>query len=268
MDRSRGGDGEIQDMDRSCILCTENLSAGYRGRAVVSDVNFSLQRGEIIALIGPNGTGKSTILKTVSGQLAPLSGTVYVGGKDLCMLTEKERARAMSLMMTERVNPELMTCSDVISLGRYPYTGITGRLDDHDREVIRQSMQMANVTELADRFFNEISDGQKQRVLLARAICQEPKVLIMDEPTSFLDIRYKLELLQVLRKLVKERNVAVLISIHEIELAEKAADAVICVRDGKAWLEKDVEAVFTEENIRKLFDISREQYRWLYGENR
>ena len=252
-------------MGGDVILQTKSLDVGYDSRAVVSHVELELHEGELITLIGPNGTGKSTILKTLSGQIPPVRGGVYLYGKDIRTLPEKEISRKMSLLMTERVDPELMTCGDVVSIGRYPYTGIMGRLSDHDREVIDEAMAMANVTELKDRFFTQISDGQNQRVLLARAICQEPRILIMDEPTSFLDIRHQLELLQILMKLVKEESVAAVVSLHEIELAHKVADTVICIKDGEAERGSTPEEVFEGENICRLFDISKDQYEWLYG---
>ena len=248
------------------ILYAESLDVGYEGKAVVREVSFGLHPGEIIALIGPNGTGKSTILKTLSGQIPPVGGSVFLKGKDIRTLPEKELSRTMSLLMTERVDPELMTCEDVISIGRYPYTGVMGRLSAHDREVVEEAMEMSHVLDLRNRFFSQISDGQKQRVLLARAICQEPEVLIMDEPTSFLDIRHKLELLQILLKLVREQKVAVMVSLHEIELARKVADRVMCVKEGKAEAGKTPAEVFSRDSICRLFDITGEQYQWLYDE--
>ena len=251
-------------MDGRCILNTENLDAGYDRSAVVSGVDLRLCRGEILALIGPNGGGKSTVLKTLSGQLPPVGGHVYLYGRELRSVPEKERARTISLLMTERVDPELMTAWDVVSIGRYPYTGVTGSLTDHDRGVIASSMRMANVLDLKDIYFSRLSDGQRQRVLLARAICQEPEVLIMDEPTSFLDIRHKLELLQILRSLVREQGVAVAVSLHEIELARRIADRVAGIRGGRAKEYESPEEAFRRENIMQLFGITGEQYAWLY----
>ena len=248
----------------SCILRTEKLDAGYNGRAVVCGVGLRLHKGEIMTLIGPNGGGKSTLLKTLSGQLPPVCGSVLLRGKDIRNMSGTELSRTMSLLMTERVDPELMTCEDVVSIGRYPYTGIMGNLSETDRDVVRTSMEMANVTSLKDRYFSRLSDGQRQRVLLARAICQEPEVLVMDEPTSYLDIRHKMELLQILERLVREKHVAAVVSLHETELAERIADTVVCVKDGRAETAGSTEEVFRRENIMQLFDITEEQDRWFY----
>ncbi len=248
------------------LVSAEDLCAGYDGKAVVSGLNLELRRGGITALIGPNGSGKSTILKTLAGQLPPVSGRVFLKGRGLGTMSEREIASVMSVMMTERVDPELMTCEDVVSVGRFPYTGFMGRLTAHDRDVIRQALETAHVFELKDRDFNRISDGQRQRVLLARAICQEPEVLIMDEPTGFLDIRHKLELLQVLMKMVRERGTAVLISMHEIELTRKFADTVICLKDGKAGPAMPPADALGRGAVCRLFDLDEDQYDWLYGE--
>ena len=252
-------------MDDRGILYTENLDIGYDGKAVVEGVCMDLHPGEIMALIGPNGTGKSTLLKTLSGQLPPVRGEVFLKGRELGKIPDREKAQTMSLLLTGRADPELMTCEEVVAIGRYPYTGIMGRLSEHDREIMDYAMRLANAQEWKDQYFHQISDGQKQRVLLARAICQEPEVLILDEPTSFLDIRHKLELLQILIRLAKEEQVAVVVSLHEIELAKKVADTVICIREGQAEKGRDPAEVFARASICRLFDLTEEQYRWMYG---
>ena len=133
--------------------------------------------------------------------------------------------------MTGWVEPELMRCEEVVESGRFPYTGRLGILSDYDHKQVAEAMELVHVTELADRNFNCISDGQRQRVMLARAICQEPDILVLDEPTSFLDIRHKLELLSILKDLVRQKNLAVILSLHELDLAQKISDFVVCIKD-------------------------------------
>ena len=140
-----------------------------------------------------------------------------------------EIARRMAVMMTERTQPELMTCFDVAAMGRYPHTGRFGTLSEADRKVVWHALDMVHAKELADRDFSRISDGQRQRILLARAICQQPQIILLDEPTSFLDIRHKMELLTILKTLVREKQVAVLMSMHELDLAQKVSDYIVCV---------------------------------------
>ena len=171
----------------------------------------------------------------------------------------------MSVLLTEHVRPELMTCWDVAAAGRYPYTGRLGLLSDEDRAKVDEALALVGADELADRDFSCISDGQRQRVLLARAICQEPEVIVLDEPTSFLDIRYKLELLTVLKQLVREKQVAVILSLHEIDLAQKLSDRLICVHNGRIERCGTPEQVFTGDYIRTLYDLERGTYNEQFG---
>ena len=191
-------------------LRTENLAAGYDGKAWIREISIHASRGEIVTLIGPNGAGKSTILKSIAGQLKPVGGVVSLDGRMMEQWPETEIARRMAVMMTERMQPELMTCFDVAAMGRYPHTGRFGILSETDRAIVREALAMVHAEELEDREFSRISDGQKQRILLARAICQQPQIILLDEPTSFLDIRHKMELLTILKTLVRKKQVAVL----------------------------------------------------------
>lgn len=186
-------------------IYTEQMTVGYGGKPLIRNVNLHLRRGEILTLIGPNGSGKSTILKSIIQQLSLLGGAVYLDGRSMARMSELEVAKRLSVLMTERIRPELMTCEDVVSTGRYPYTGRLGILTAEDRRIVRESMALVHSEDLADCDFSEISDGQRQRILLARALCQEPEVIVLDEPTSFLDIRHKLELLSTLKDMVRLR---------------------------------------------------------------
>ena len=237
------------------MIRTENLSVGYDRTPLIEDICLHLRPGQIMTLIGPNGSGKSTILKTVIGQLAPVRGTVFLDGRAMGALSPLEIAQKLAVLMTGRVRPELMTCWDVAAMGRCPYTGRLGILSAGDREKVREALSLVHGEELAPLPFAEISDGQRQRVMLARALCQEPEVIVLDEPTTFLDIRYKLELLSVLREMAQTRKLAVLLSLHELELAEKISDLVVCVHNGKIERIGPPEEIFTADYIRRLFDI-------------
>ena len=230
-------------------LRTEDLSVGYNGRELIRGIALSLRPGEIMTLIGPNGAGKSTILKSVIRQLALVRGTVCLDGRDMAGLREGDVARRMSVVMTSHISPELMTCFDVAATGRYPYTGRLGILTREDREKVAQCLELVHAAELADQDFSRISDGQRQRVLLARALCQEPEVLVLDEPTSFLDIRHKLELLAILKDMVRRRRLAVLMSLHELDLAQKISDQVVCVHGDKIERQGPPEEIFTPDYI-------------------
>ena len=247
------------------IIYTHDLSVGYEGQAVVKDVAFEVKAGEILTLVGPNGSGKSTLLKSIAKQLEIVSGTIYLENKSMADMKESDVAKIMSILMTERVRAELMTCRDIVSSGRYPYTGRLGILSDYDWKCVEDAMRLVQVWDLRDRPFRNISDGQSQRIMLARAICQEPELLIMDEPTSFLDISHKLELLAILKDLVKEKNLAVILSLHELDLAQKISDIVLCINHGMVERAGAPEDVFTSEYIRELYGIENGGYLYQFG---
>lgn len=244
---------------------TEHLAVGYGGVPLMRDVEIYVNRGEILTLIGPNGAGKSTILKSIIHQLEPVAGTVYLDGRPMARMKEREIARSMSVLMTERIRPELMTCADVVGTGRYPYTGHLGILSREDWKIVREAMELVHAEELADRSFDKISDGQRQRVLLARAICQEPEVIVLDEPTSFLDVRHKLELLAILKQLVREKQVAVIMSLHELDLAQRISDRVVCVSTNGVEAVGTPEEIFAGDRISRLYAISKGSFYAPYG---
>ncbi len=213
-----------------------------------------------MTLIGPNGSGKSTILRTICGHLRAHAGTVMIEGRNDSALTPNERARKMAVLLTDRLRPDRMTCREVVETGRYPYTGRFGLLSDTDRRAVEEAVGLVEMRDFADRDFTEVSDGQRQRVMLARAICQEPRVLILDEPTSFLDVYHKIAFLEILRRLTREKKPAVLMSMHELDMAEKISDYVMCVREGEIFRSGRPEEIFRPEVICELFGLSRELY--------
>ena len=252
-------------MNTAPILSTESLQVGYGKTVVVDGVDILAEAGEILCLIGPNGAGKSTILKTLIRELRPLKGTVILENTPLSELKEKELARKSAAVLTGRVRPERMTCAEIVEMGRYPYTGMLGILSEEDRKKVDEAIRIVGIEEIRHADFECISDGQRQRVMLARALCQEPKLLVMDEPTSFLDIRNKLEFMGILRRLVQENQLAVVLSLHELELAQKFADRVICVSEGKISAVGTPEEIFTGERIRELYSVEHGSYDPIFG---
>lgn len=224
----------MSENEKQYYFRAEQLSAGYGGEPLIRNIGFRLERGKILTLIGPNGSGKSTILRSIAGQLKKSGGAVFLKGRNTDFISRRELAEEMAAVLTERVRPELMTCAEMAAAGRYPYTGRLGILSQDDRKKVREALRAVDMEDYADREFRSVSDGQQQRVLLARVICQEPELIILDEPTSYLDIRYKLELFQILRGLVERRGVTVIMSLHELELAQKVSDYILCVRNGRA----------------------------------
>jgi len=246
-------------------LNTGDLAVGYQGKPLIRNINIGICKGDVVTLIGPNGAGKSTILKSIARQLETVAGTVCIDGRDLHRMTYKEFARRMAVVLTDRVRPELMTCRDIVETGRYPYTGNMGILGDADRRKAEDALQSVRAEEFADRDFSEISDGQRQRILLARALCQEPEIIVLDEPTSFLDIRYKLELLSILRDMAKKKGITVIMSLHEIELAEKVSDRILCVSGETISHYGDPQEIFREDIINELYGIRNGSFDPLLG---
>ncbi len=248
------------------FLCeTQDLAIGYGKTPLAENIALGAKSGQILTLIGPNGAGKSTLLKTLAGQLAPLGGTVLLDGQDLTAYTGPDRARKLALMLPHTRRTELTTCFEFAAAGRIPYTGRLGILSPADRQAVQHALEVAGAAHLADRDFNCISDGQRQRVLLARAICQQPQVLLLDEPTSFLDIKGKIELLTILQKLAHEDGLAVIVSLHELDMAQKVSDAVVCVFPDHVSGVLTADEAFAPENIRALYRLSEEQYTALFG---
>lgn len=244
---------------------TADLSVGYNGRTLIHDIGISLRAGDILTLIGPNGSGKSTILKSVTKHLAMIAGDAYIADASVTSMSYKELSQKLAVVLTERIKGELLTCYDVVATGRYPYTNTLGLLSPEDHEKVRGAMERVHALELAEKDFTAISDGQRQRVLLARAICQEPEIIVLDEPTSFLDIRHKLELLSILRSMAKEKGITVVMSLHEIDLAQKVSDKVMCVHGDHISNFGTPEEIFTEEIIGELYGITPGTYNTAYG---
>ena len=243
----------------------DSLTVGYNGVPLISDITLSLAKGEIMTLIGPNGAGKSTILKSITRHLAAISGTVYLDGKNMQLIKGADVAKQLAVVLTERIHPELMTCFEFVSAGRYPYTGSFGLLTDHDREVVNKALEKVNALDIADKDISRISDGQRQRILLARAICQEPEVIVLDEPTSFLDIKHKIELLGILSDMAKNSGISVVMSLHEIDLAQRISDSIVCVKGDHIAAYGTPEEIFSDDIIKNLYDIETGSFNALLG---
>lgn len=246
-------------------LKIQGMTVGYHGKPLICDICTEIKQGEILTLIGPNGAGKSTILKSITRHLKMLHGKVLIAEKNISKMTNTEFAEKMAVVFTRRMKTELMTCRDVVETGRYPYTGRLGILTKKDKLKVEEAMEAVHVSELANQSFQAISDGQRQRIMLARAICQDPEVMVLDEPTSFLDIHYKLELLTILRKLAKEQKITVIMSLHEIDLAQKISDKILCVKGDRIFRYGKPEEVFEEEVIRELYEIDNGFYDPCFG---
>ena len=211
------------------LLETQNLTIGYparRGlpRLISESIHVRLEPGELVCLLGPNGVGKSTLLRTLAGMQPPLHGQVRVAGADVYRLPPRQLARCLSVVLTDRAEVGALSVRTVVALGRYPYTDWTGRLTAHDEAVVDKALAAVGIAAFAPRSVHELSDGERQKVLIARALAQEPQLLLLDEPTAFLDLPRRVELMAILRRLTRQDGRAVLLSTHDLELALRSAD--------------------------------------------
>ena len=246
-------------------ITTNNLTVGYGQRKVVNNICIEGLRGQIICLLGPNGVGKSTILRTLSGLLAPVEGIVKIADADISSIKSAEIAKKLSVVLTDSVSPRLVTVREIIAMGRTPYTNFFGKMTDNDRKVINEAIENVGVAYLADRYFGELSDGEKQKVMIARALAQEPELIILDEPTSHLDIRHKVEVVRILRDLVKEKNITVILSLHDIDLAIKGCQTLLLVKNGQIIAQGMPEDIIKTGTINELYDIHGAIYNELLG---
>ena len=235
------------------VLEFDSLSAGYNFHPLHAPFSFSVRKGEFVSLIGANGAGKSTILKTLIKEFPHISGAIFLDKKNLKDFSTKELSKKMSALLTVSVKPELLTCRDVVASGRYPYTGHFGLLTDDDNAKIDEALSVVKADDFANQDFMKVSDGQKQRILFARALCQSPSVLVLDEPTSYLDIRWRFELFSILTDLCK-KGCTIIASLHEIDLALRFSDRVLCVGHG-AVKELPVDENACKTEILRLYDL-------------
>ena len=218
-------------MKNKIILNCENITIGYSSKKetkiVASNINLSFEKGKLIALIGANGIGKSTLLRTLTGIQKPISGNVYLENKDIQDYSNLELAQNLSLVLTEKLPPSNLTVFELIALGRQPYTNWIGKLSADDFHQINKAIELTNIEHLRNKKHFEISDGQLQNVLIARALAQDTPLIILDEPTTHLDLLHKVSLLKLLKKLTLETDKCILFSTHDIDLAIQLADEMV-----------------------------------------
>lgn len=247
-----------------------HLSTGYteRRRSVVisPDLSLSIRPGEIVMLMGPNGSGKSTLMHTMAGLLPPLAGEVELGEKPLSSLTMKEVARQLSLVLTERIPAGNMDVWEVVTIGRYPYTGFRGVLSAEDKRICEEALTTCRLTELRERIFDTLSDGEKQRVMIARALAQETPLILLDEPTAHLDLPSRLEVTTMLRTLAHKLGKSILISTHELDLALGWADTIWLLDRSGAITAKAPEDLILDGDIVRVFGDPRLRFDQERGE--
>ncbi len=214
------------------VLSIRNLTAGYpatsrnKAHVVAENLTIDLPAGELVCLIGPNGAGKSTLMRTISGMQKPLAGEVFLAGADVHRMSAKEIAKRLSVVLTERITAGMLTAYELVALGRHPHTNWAGTLTAKDHDVIKKSILAAGAAELAHRPVSELSDGERQKVMVARALAQEPRLMILDEITAFLDLPRRVEVMRLLRDLAHTTGCSILLSTHDLDLALRSSDRI------------------------------------------
>ncbi len=245
---------------QSCITVSK-LSAGYNGIPVFHDIDMEIPKGKITTLIGSNGSGKSTILKTMSRLIVPSEGAVYLEGKSIHSMPTNIVAQKLALLPQSAQTPNGITVEDLIEYGRFPYRTRLSGLTSKDREIICWALSSTNMTELAHREMDQLSGGQRQRGWIAMALAQKTGILFLDEPTTYLDISHQLEILQLLRKLNLEQGVTIVMVLHDLNHAVMFSDYLISIKDGRKYSSGSPEEVITSKTLLEVFDVEAEVIR-------
>ena len=234
------------------VINLSQLSVGYSlSHPVISDINLELRSGQLACLIGENGIGKSTLLKTLTGFLPKLKGSLLLGNRDIESFSQRELARQVSIVLTQKPDVQNLTIEEIIGLGRSPYTGFFGRLRAEDRKVVDDAIATMGIEKLRGRMIQTLSDGERQKVMIAKALAQETPIILLDEPTAFLDFPSKVETFQSLQRMAHERDKLILLSTHDLELAVRFADSLLEVKKGTL---QAVSATEVKASIRAIID--------------
>ena len=237
------------------MLSFSDVAVGYGNRPVLKNVTFQIEKGEYVALIGSNGTGKSTLIKCVSGLLPLESGRVEICGRDLKRLKSRERAQMVAVVPQSYYVDYDFTVEDIVMMGRNPYIDFRHRESEEDRAIAKRAMEMTNTEIFLDRYYNELSGGERQRVILARAIAQQPQIILLDEPTSALDLHHQIEVMELIRQLNEKENITVMAVLHDINLASRFCSRIVILKDGKIKADGTPQEIICREEMESLYQM-------------
>ena len=240
------------------VLKTKDLHIGYKDKAILPPINVSLEEGSLIALIGPNGAGKSTLFKTLTAHIKAISGSVELMGKELSEYSAKEKAMLIGLVLTERPDDMFLKVYDVVASGRCPYTNFFGKIEKEDENIIQESLDIVGINQLKNRYFNTLSDGEKQKVMIAKTLAQNTPIIFMDEPTAFIDYPSKIELFSLMKMLTKERNKTIIFSSHDLELLLRYTDDIWLISKGKQLISAKKEDLIGNDILKEYFNLKED----------
>ena len=240
------------------VLKTKDLHIGYKDKAILPPINVSLEEGSLIALIGPNGAGKSTLFKTLTAHIKAIGGSVELMGKELSEYSAKEKAMLIGLVLTERPDDMFLKVYDVVASGRCPYTNFFGKIEKEDENIIQESLDIVGINQLKDRYFNTLSDGEKQKVMIAKTLAQNTPIIFMDEPTAFIDYPSKIELFSLMKMLTKERNKTIILSSHDLELMLRYTDDIWLISKGKQLISAKKDDLIGNDILKEYFNLKED----------
>lgn len=236
-------------------LSTENLTLAYEGTIIIRDLNLSIPKGKITALVGANGCGKSTLLRGLARLLKPMGGTVYLDGTSISNLSAKTVAQQLGILPQSPVAPEGLTVRDLVAQGRYPYQNWLQQWSGNDERIVQQALEITDLLPLAGRSLNTLSGGQRQRAWIAMALAQDTNILLLDEPTTFLDLAHQIEVLDLLYELNQNQGRTIVMVLHELNQACRYADYLVAVKEGCIFSAGEPKQVMTEEMVRSVFGL-------------
>lgn len=240
------------------VLKTKDLHIGYKDKAILPPINVSLEEGSLIALIGPNGAGKSTLFKTLTAHIKAIGGSVELMGKELSEYSAKEKAMLIGLVLTERPDDMFLKIYDVVASGRCPYTNFFGKIEKEDENIIQESLDIVGINQLKNRYFNTLSDGEKQKVMIAKTLAQNTPIIFMDEPTAFIDYPSKIELFSLMKMLTKERNKTIIFSSHDLELLLRYTDDIWLISKGKQLISAKKDDLIGNDILKEYFNLKED----------
>lgn len=240
------------------VLKTNNLLIGYKDRTILPPINVVLNEGDLIALVGPNGAGKSTLFKTLTAHIKPISGNVELLGKDLSEYSYKEKAKLIGLVLTSRPDDMFLKVYDVVASGRCPYTNFFGKLGKEDDYIVQESLEIVGINNLKYRYFDTLSDGEKQKVMIAKTIAQNTPIIFMDEPTAFIDYPSKIELFSLMKMLTKERKKTIIFSSHDLELLLRYTEDLWMISKNKELISGKKDYLLSKGIVKEYFNLKED----------
>ena len=234
-------------------LRLENVSLGYGKRTVLHNISFEAKPGELLGIIGPNGSGKSTLIRGITRLISPRSGRIFLDGRDVASMSHRELAQMMAVVPQNPSLPELFSAFEVVLMGRTPHLGLFRYETENDLAVVTKAMESTKTLAFAERRIGELSGGERQRLTIARALAQEPKILLLDEPTAHLDINYQIETLDLITDLCAEQGLTALVALHDLNLAAQYCDRIIMISGGRIHAEGSPREVITTQNVKEVY---------------